>query len=382
MPKELIYLDNAATTPVATEVAETVLECLTVDYGNPASVHQLGVSAEARVKKARRQLGAALGDADADAGTLYWTSGGTEGDAMGIMGGARAHARLGKKIVHSAVEHSAIRESARLLADEGFEIRIAPVGADGIVDVDAFAEACKGAAAAALMLVNNEIGTIQPVAEAIRAARAVNPDIHIHCDAVQALGKLRVDVNELDVDTLAVAAHKLHGPKGVGALWLRKRSRVRPLWAGGGQQGGCRAGTLNVPSIAGMGHAAELSMTGFDERNARFTQFAETVLAAAEASGVEFVINGDPTRKAPHILSLAFRGVPAEPLLHTMESRGVLVSAGSACAERERKPSAVLQAIGLGPDFGTLRVSFGRQTSAEDVATASEALKDALRSFS
>src|SRR5690606_11744651 len=174
--------------------------------------------------------------------------------------------------------------------------------------------------------VNNEIGTVQPVAELARAIKQRRPEAHVHCDAVQALGKLPVDVSALGVDSLAFAAHKLHGPKGVGALWLRKGARLVPLWAGGGQQDGLRSGTLNVPGIAGMGEAARLAVAGLAENQARWRDLAGILVAAALRSGVEITINGDGAPRAPHILSLAFAGVPAEPLLHVLESRGVLVS--------------------------------------------------------
>jgi cysteine desulfurase len=252
-----------------------------------------------------------------------------------------------------------------------------------VVDVARFAAAVEAdTTVAALMLVNNEIGTLMPVAEAARAIRDRNPGVHIHCDAVQALGKVPLAMADLGVDSAAFAAHKIHGPKGAGALWLARSARIAPMWSGGGQQEGVRSGTLNVPGIAGLGEAAERAVRGLDDARARFTRFAATLLDAARRTGVPFRHNGGDAPRAPHVVSLAFDGVPAEPLLHVLESRGVLVSAGSACAERDRKPSPVLTAIGLPRSFGTVRLSFGRDTSQDDVDRAAGILVEAVRSFS
>jgi cysteine desulfurase len=380
-----IYLDNAATTRVAPEVASVVQACMQEDFGNPSSAHFLGIRAEARVKEARRQVLAALGDADGRHGDLVWTSGGTESDALGVLGAARALRRRGQHVVCTAIEHAAVRASARLLADEGFAVDIAPVTAAGVVEVDAVrARLREDTVVVAVMLVNNELGTVQPVAEIARMVKAALPAAHVHCDAVQAVGKLPVrdvDVRALGVDSLALAAHKLHGPKGVGALWLRKDARLAPLWSGGGHQGGLRAGTLNVPGIAAMGAAVTLACAGIDERAAAWCRFRERLIQAASDSGVVVRVNGAGAACAPHIVSIGFTGVPAEPLLHVLESRGVLVSAGSACSSRSKNPSAVLQAIGAGPELGTLRFSFGRDTTADEIERAARILIEAVRDF-
>lgn len=377
-----IYLDNAATTPVVAEVAEVVDRCMRRQYGNPSSAHQLGIEAEREVKRARATLLGALGDPDGSVGDVYWTSGGTESDALGVMGPARARRRRANRVAISAIEHPAVRESARHLTREGFEVDVLPVGRDGALDVDAALERIGAdTAVCAVMLVNNEIGTIAPVAELAARLRRDRPEVHIHCDAVQALGKIPVDVRALGVHSLALAAHKIHGPKGVGALWLARGARLEPLWAGGGQQKGVRSGTLNVPGIAGMGAAVAHVTAGRDERAARYRAMAEVLIAAARESGVQMRINGEDAPRAPHVVSLAFRGVPAEPLLHVLESRGVMVSAGSACSERDRKPSPVLSAIALPEDFGTVRLSFGTQTTEDEVAEAAAILRDAVASF-
>jgi len=232
------------------------------------------------------------------------------------------------------------------------------------------------------MLVNNEIGTVQPVADAVRAVRARRPDVHFHCDGVQALGKVAIDIGQLGVDSMAFSAHKIHGPKGAGALWLRRGGQLDALWGGGGHQSGLRSGTLNVPGISGMGEAIRLAEADREAHLARWTEFAGVFLDAVHGAGLRFQHNGAGAPRAPHVLSLAFSGVPAEPLLHVLESRGVLVSAGSACSERDRRPSPVLSAIGLGPEYGTVRLSFGRETTSAEVERAAATLVDAVRSLS
>ncbi len=374
-----IYLDNAATTRVSDEVAQVVGECMQDDFGNASSAHHAGIAAEKRIKRARAQLLTAIGDADGSRGDVLWTSGGTESDALAVIGAARAHKGRGKHIVYGAIEHPAVRESARQLEADGWRVTSVPVTRAGVVEVEAFVDAIEDdTTVAALMLVNNEIGTLMPVAEIAAAAKRKNPTLHLHCDAVQALGKVAVDVTALGADTLAFAAHKLHGPKGVGALWVRRGARLAPLWSGGGQQSGMRSGTFNVPGIAGFGEATHMAVRDLDEHQTRWAEFADILCAAADKCGVDWCRNGADAPSAPHVVSLAFAGIPAEPLLHVMESRGVLVSAGSACAERSRKPSPVLSALGLGADWGTLRMSFGRDTTRDHVNTAAGLLAEAI----
>ncbi|ACY15081.1 cysteine desulfurase family protein [Haliangium ochraceum] len=381
-----IYLDNAATTQVAPEVLELVRACMAEDYGNPSSAHAFGIRAETYIERAERQVQAALGDPEGRAGTLIWTSGGTESDALGVLGAARALKRRGRHVLVSSLEHPAVLSSAWALVDEGFEVEELPATASGRIELDGVLSRLReDTVLLAVMLVNNEIGTIQPVAEIAAAAKTQRDLLHVHCDAVQALGKLPLDVAGLGVDSVALAAHKLHGPKGVGVLWLRRGARLAPLWAGGGQQQGVRAGTHNVPGIAGMGAAAQLATAdaaALAERGQRWRGFAETLIAAARDSARPMRVHGEDGQRAPHIVSMGFEGVPAEPLLHVLESRGVLVSAGSACSARNHKPSAVLQAIGSDPELGTLRLSFGRDTTADEIDRAAEILRDSLDDFS
>ncbi|HUS62958.1 MAG TPA: cysteine desulfurase family protein [Kofleriaceae bacterium] len=377
-----IYLDNAATTRVCREVASVVVACMEEAYGNPASAHHLGIAAERLVGEAREKLLAAVGDPGGAHGDVIWTSGGTESDALGVMGAARARKKRGRHLLYSSIEHSAVRESINRLARGGWDAAAIPAGASGVIDVaDLLARVTAETQVVALMLVNNEIGTIQPVAEAVAALRAAGRDVHVHCDAVQALGKIAVDVVALGADTVAFSAHKIHGPKGSGALWVKKGTHLDAMWGGGGHQDGVRSGTLNVPGIAGLGEAVRLAESQRAGHTALWTGFGATLIGAARAAGLDFRVNGDGAPRSPHVVSLAFQGVPAEPLLHTLESRGVMVSAGSACSERDRRPSPVLQAIALPPDYGTVRLSFGHETTAAQVERAAAILVDAVKSF-
>lgn len=378
----VIYLDNAATTRVAPEVAEVVASCMLQDYGNPSSAHSVGIAAQRRVKRARAQVAAALGDDEGALGQVVFTSGGTEADALGVLGAARARAGRGKRVLYGASEHPAVIESCALLEREGWQIDSIPVGPDGRMDpAMAAARVDDETTVVAVMLVNNELGSVTAVAEVAAAVRARRPGVHVHCDAVQALGKLAIDVSALNADSVAVSAHKLHGPKGAGALWVRKGARVAPLWAGGGQQGGVRSGTENVPGIAGLGAAAELAVAALDEHRARWTELGAALVDGAQAAGVNVRRTIGDAPAAPNIVSLAFPGLPAEPLLHALEGRGVMVSAGSACASAHKGPSHVLAAIGVPDDTGVLRVSFGRDTTRADIDAAVAALAEAARAL-
>jgi cysteine desulfurase len=365
-----IYLDNAATTPVVPEVIDVIVRCLGEDFGNPSSAHRLGLVAAAWVKRARAQLVDALGD-----GQIVFTSGGTEANALAILGAARRGRDA--TVVVSAVEHPSVLGAA----EKAGRVVSVPVGADGVVSAAAMADAVgPDTTVVALMLVQNELGTIQPVADVVRLVRAKNDRVHIHCDAVQAIGKIHVSANALGVDSLALSAHKLHGPKGVGALWLRKGVSVAPLWTGGGQEGGLRSGTENVPGIAGLGEAVARATASLDDDAARMAHLRDGLVAAlVAATGAR--LNGGAAPRAPHIASLSLPGVPAEPLLHAIEERGVYVSAGSACHAKgaAKKQSHVLAAIGVPDTAGTIRVSLSRLTTSDDVDAAEHAIIGAMR---
>jgi cysteine desulfurase len=364
-----IYLDNAASTRVTDEVLALMTEVMRTAWGNPSAQHPQGAAARAHLETARTRLLAAFGDRGS--GDIVWTSGCTEADALAVLGAARV--RSGS-IVLSSIEHPAVSVAAKGLEAGGREvIHVAP-DASGVLDPEAVAAAATGAAVVAIVMVQNEIGVVQPVAAIAAAVRRRTPGCHIHVDAAQAFGKVAMDVEALGADSVAIAGHKLHAPKGTGALWLRKGAMLAPLWIGGGQQGGLRGGTQDAAGAAALGLAAEHAVASLVSARARWLEIANDVTSRLTARGVTFGQLVPDQRRAPHILALGFPGVPASALRTVLASRGVYVSTGSACAERDSKPSPILEAIGLSPDTGMARLSFGLDTSAADVAAAAEIL--------
>jgi cysteine desulfurase len=370
-----IYLDHAASTRVGDEVLALMTEVMRTAWGNPSAQHPQGAAARAHIETARRRLLAALGDRGDGKGDgdIVWTSGCTEADALAVLGAARAKDGA---IVVSTIEHPAVGAAAATLAEGGRPVTTIAPGPDGVLDPDAVGEAAAGAAVVAVVMVQNELGVVQPIAAIAAAVRRRAPGCHIHVDAAQALGKVPIDVHALGVDSVAVAGHKLHGPKGTGALWLRTGAALAPLWVGGGQQRGLRGGTQDAPGAAGLGLAAERATQALATARATWLELAGRVTARLAERGVAVRQLVPDQRRAPHILALGFPGVPATALRTVLASRGVYISTGSACAERDSKPSAVLEAIGLAADTGMGRLSFGLDTTAEEVAAATEILAD------
>ena len=371
---QAVYLDNAATTRVAEEVAQAMVQSMTIDFGNPSSAHRLGGDAARRLEAAREQVARAIGGEPRD---VYFTSGGTEANALGTLGVAEVS--RGRHVVVSAIEHPSVLEAARRLGGRGFEITEVAPESSGVVSVDRLVDAVRAdTALVSVMRVQNELGTVQPIFEAARAIKEKAPRAHVHVDAVQALGKLSIDVGGQPIDSLAISAHKIHGPKGAGALWLRRGARVASLTIGGGQERGVRPGTENLPGAIGFGLAAEMAERARAKASKDWAALGARLVAGARTLFPSLRVNGDARHAAPHILSLGFAGVVAEPLLHALEARGVFVSAGSACAAKDKKPSAALRAIGVPDDVGVLRFSFGRFTTLEDIDRALAALAGAL----
>jgi cysteine desulfurase len=369
--RPLLYLDNAATTRVAPEVAALMRRCMVRDYGNPSCRHGFGVAAEAHRERARRQVSAAVGDPRCRQGRIIFTSGGTEADALAVLGAARARAASGRHVVVPTFEHKAILGNVGVLRDEGFRVTSVEVGRDGVLDPAAFARALRrDTVLVACMLVQNELGTIQPLAEIVRAVRARRGDqVHVHCDAVQALGKIPIDVAELDVNSVALSGHKIHAAKGVGALWLRRASPVHPLWLGASQEGLWRAGTENVPGIAGFGLAAEMAVACMATERARLTRLRHKLLGllAEGASGLHAI--GKNT--VPHIVAIACKGPGSEQFVPMLQQQGVCVSGGSACGEPQGH-THVHQAIGLAEDTQAVRISMSRYTTEKDIEQAAQ----------
>lgn len=376
-----VYLDNGATTRLAPEVREAMLPWLGERWGNPSSSHRLGLDAARAVKQARRDLADSLGCAATE---VVLTSGGTEADALAVIGGALGLAGPKKPghIVVSAIEHPAVLESAGLLKDVGWDVTEIGVDGQGLVSPDAIAQAMRDdTALVSVMLVNNELGAVQPIEEIVRAAKARKSDVLVHTDAVQAFTKLQFDVRDLGVDLLSVSGHKFHGPTGTGALYVRSTVRLRPLLAGGGQEGGRRSGTENVPGAVGLAAAARLGCQDLSAKVQEITARRDRLHARLSDSVDGLTLNGPPSgpRRVCHNLHISVTGCESASLLHAMEAKGVYASAGSACHSKDAKLSHVLQAVGAkARGEAHLRLTLSRDTTDEDVDKAAAAFVAAI----
>ncbi|MBI2894223.1 MAG: cysteine desulfurase [Deltaproteobacteria bacterium] len=368
-----VYLDNAATTRPSAAVRRAMMEALEVSFGNPSSLHRVGIEASRIVERAREELSALLGDRR----RVAFTSGGTEADALAIAGvGLRSKRR---HLVATAFEHSAVLDTMRALCDLGAEVTLVPVGSDGVVDPDDVARAVRAdTALVAVMAVQNEIGTVQPIEAVARRVHEVNDRTVVHVDAVQAVGYVPLEPLAA-ADTVVVSAHKMHGPKGSGALLYREGVVLRPLWSGGGQEGGVRTGTQNVPGIAGLALAARDAALARPEAAARMARLRDALVGhvLGEVPGSRLV--GSQARRSPANACLAFPGLRAEPMLHALEAKGIYVSSGSACHAKEGKISHVLEAIGLDASTGVIRVTLCRETTQDETLHAARALVDVAR---
>jgi cysteine desulfurase len=370
----IVYLDNAASTPPLPEVLAAVTHAMTDLYANPSSAHGLGAAAARALEQARGEVAGLL---RAQPSEIVFCGGGTEANALGLLGAA-ALAR-GRHMVVSAIEHPAVLRSAESLVSKGWELSKVAPAPNGRVTVESVMAALRpDTAVLAVMLANNEIGTLQSVAEIGRALRAAGRKLHFHVDAVQFAGLVPLDVQALGADSLAISGHKLHGPKGTGALWLRKGARVAPLWDGGRQENGLRSGTENLPGWVGLGRAAALCQQSpqAGEAVAALRDRLESQIMEAIPEARTTIPATTP--RAPHIASLLLPGLPAEPLLHALEARGVYASAGAACSTRAHGPSHVLVAIGISERDAVLRFSLSRLTSESDVKVAALALREAV----
>ncbi len=376
----MIYLDHAATTPVRPEVLEAMLPYFTEHFGNPSSVHRVGLSASDGVLRARRTLAELLGIPTSG---VVFTAGGTEADVLALRGVFARPAQRPRSLVVSAIEHPAVLETARVLAASGVELRIAGVDAEGRVDPAAVAALVDATTAlVSVMHVNNETGAVQPIVALSRAVKAANPRTLVHVDAVQSFARYPVTFARWpDVDLVSIAGHKIYGPKGVGALFVRPGTHLAPVVTGGGQEAGLRSGTHNVPGIVGLAEAARLSSATASEDLARYAALAMRFLEGLAARVPDAALNGARDEQAPYekrapwIVNVRIPGAPAEPLLHALEEAGVMASAGSACHAGDKSLSHVLAAMGLSNESGAcLRFSFGRATTEAHVDTALDAL--------
>ena len=374
-----IYLDNSATTMVRPEVAKLMYEIMTKDYGNPSSMHIKGVQAERYLREAKEIFAGILKVSEKE---IFFTSGGTEGDNMAIIGAALAGRRRGKHIITTVIEHPAVLESCAFLEKNGFEVTYLPVNAAGQVEPDTLKAALRDdTVLVSVMYVNNEIGAIEPVSELGRIIKEYNKDILFHVDAVQAFGKFRIHPYKENIDMLTMSSHKIHGPKGAGAIFIKDKTKIQPIALGGGQQKGMRSGTENVPGIAGMAMAAKELYDKFDEDVNRLYELKEYFVR--EITGIEgATVNGLTGRdSAPHVVSVSFDGITkSEVLLHALEDKGIYISSGSACSSNKPSLSSTLKAIGVKNDllYATLRFSFSVFTTKEELEYTINAVKELL----
>lgn len=372
-------MDHASTTPMAPEVIEAMAAAFVEIFGNASSLHQPGLSARAALEEARERVAGLIG---AEAGEVYFTSGGTESDNLAIRGAALANRDRGRHIITTTIEHPAVLEPCKALEKEGFEVTYLPVTREGLVEVEALEAAIReDTILISIMHANNEIGTIQPIAEAGEIARSRG--IVFHTDAVQTVGKIPAKVDDLGVDLLSISSHKLHGPKGVGALYIRKKTPIEPIIFGGGHERGMRSGTENVPGIIGLAAASELAGRNLEEEMVRISgmrdRLADYVLERVEDTWV----NGSRTKRLPNNLNLGFSFIEGEALLLRLDAEGIAVSTGSACSSKKTVASHVLTAIGLRPQeaHGSLRVTLGRENTDEEVDRVGEAIVEVAESL-
>ena len=379
------YLDNSATTKVCPEAAQIIQQLMTGDFGNPSSLHKRGIDAERYVRRAQESLAGLLKVREKE---IYFTSGGTESDNWALFGAAEAARRRGRHMIISAVEHPAVAAPAAHLAELGWEVTVIPTDRTGRIDLQRLSEAVRpDTVLVSVMLVNNEIGTVEPAEEIARIVHGRNPDAWFHVDAIQGFGKYRILPKRMGIDMLSVSSHKFHGPKGCGFLYVDEKVKLRPLLYGGGQQNGMRSGTDNVPDIAGMAAAAEAVYRN-REKTERHLLACKKRLTDGLLAMENVHIHGytdpdawyDTGLHAPHIVNASFLGIRSEVLLHTLEDRGICVSAGSACSSHKRTGSAVLTAIGCTREEmeSSLRFSFAGTTTEEEIAWTLEVLRETV----
>ena len=362
---KVIYLDHASTTPVDPEVVAAMLPWHTEEFGNPSTLYSLGLSAAQTTEQARESIAQLIG---ADPEEVYFTSGGTESDNWAILGAAEAQQRKGRHLITSTIEHHAVLESMEYLEKHGYQVTKVPVDRGGLVDPEDVRRAIRpDTILVSIMHANNEVGTIEPISEIGKVTREAGVPFHV--DAVQTAGKLPLDVNELGVDMLSASAHKFYGPKGVGLMYLRKRTRISPLLHGGGQEKGRRAGTHNVPGIVGMARALESAATRMADDAVREGALRDRLWAGLNANIEAIYLNGDPVRRLAGNLSVRLSGIEGESMILMLDMEGICVSSGSACTTGSLEPSHVLVALGIPVEeaHGSLRVTLGRGTTADDI---------------
>jgi cysteine desulfurase len=368
----MVYLDNNATTQVAPEVLEAMLPFYRENYGNPSSIHRFGREVRVAIDEAREQVGALLGAA---AEEIIFTSSGTESDNLAIKGTAYTLRAQGDHIITSQIEHPAVLNTCKQLEKEGFKVTYLPVDEYGVVRLEELTNAITDKTILiTIMHGNNEIGTIQPIEEIAQIAR--ERGIRFHTDAVQSVGKVPIIVSKIGVDLLSLSAHKLHGPKGVGALYVKKGIKLQPLLHGGHQERGQRSGTENVAGIIALGKACQIVSCNMTEEIKKLTILRDRLFEGLQEKIPKIKLNGHPTQRLPTTLNCSFYGVEGESLLMNLDLAGIAVSTGSACSSGSIEPSHVLLSLGLSPQLyqGSLRFSLSRYNTEDDIAYVIEVL--------
>jgi cysteine desulfurase len=374
LDKQMIYLDHAATTPIKKEVLEEMIPYLTNQYGNPSSLYSFARKSKKAVEKAREQIASAI---NAKKSEIYFTSGGTESDNWAVKGTAYYYKNKGKHIITSSIEHHAVLNACKGLEKEGFEVTYLPVDKYGKVSIEDLKNAIrKDTILISIMMANNEIGTIQPTSEISKIAEENN--IIFHTDAVQAVGSIPIDVEKFEVDLLSISSHKFYGPKGAGALYIKKGIGTQTLLDGGAQEKGRRAGTENVASIVGMGKAIEIAAQNIDEYNKKLGWLRDETILRIKKTIHNTSLNGHAVDRLSGNVNITFPGMEAESMIRKLDKKGIAVSSGSACASGLLEPSHVLKAMGLSHEMAqcSLRFTFGEENTIDDVEYLVKALEE------
>ncbi len=375
------YFDNSATTQPLPEVIRVMGETAEHDFGNPSSLHRLGFEAEKQVREARTALAKAIGAQERE---IYFTSGATEANNWVFKGILPANPRKGRHVLISAIEHPSVSQAAHAMEAQGYTVETVPVNPSGVVDPETAAAMMRpDTALVSIMHVNSETGSIQPISQIAAACRRVKADVLIHADCVQSFGKMPVDVTRMGVDLVSVSAHKLHGPRGIGFLYIKKGTKMEALLSGGGQESGFRSGTENVPAICGFAEAVRILLPKMDVHFAQAEEIRQIFVAAIQEKIHTHVLTTDLAVSSPYVLNVSFPGIGAEVLLHSLESHGVYVSVGSACSSHKKDRSPVLTAMGFNNKVidGAIRVSFSPLSTKDQAQDAANVLTREVRNL-
>lgn len=369
-----VYLDNSATTKAYPEVARLVADIMTEDYGNPSSMHLKGVEAEKHIKYSKKTIAGILKVQEKE---IFYTSGGTESDNWALIGTAYANYRMGNHLITTRIEHPAVLQTMEYLKGQGFEVTYLPVDSMGRIRLEDLEKAMRrDTILVSIMYVNNEVGAIQPIEQAGALIKEINPRTLFHVDAVQGFGKLRLLPKKWNIDMVSVSGHKIHGPKGVGFLYIDEKVKIKPIIFGGGQQRNFRSGTENVPGAAGIGKASELIYRDLDEDTKRLYRLKKYFVEELSRMPHIYINGPQDETGAPHIVSASIAGIRSEVLLHALEEKGVYVSSGSACSSHKHTVSATLESMGIEKQLmdSTLRFSFSVFTTKEELDYALDCL--------